>query len=97
MLNSSVRMVLHESRLMLTLDMRNEGSSDHEVSLSFELPFISRLYDEVETGYECCSPVPKPATDNVSSTWQFDLSDFSDKRVSSQFISFHKILQHSPC
>jgi hypothetical protein len=42
--NSSVRMVLAESQILLTLAVRNGGGAPERLHVSFEIPFVSRIY-----------------------------------------------------
>ena len=75
--NSSVRMVLGRSQILLRLDLQNSGDQPRPVNLSFELPFVSRLYPEVEEGYECCTPKPLQAGPGARNTsaWRFTRRD----------------------
>jgi hypothetical protein len=66
--NTSVRMVPAESQILLVVDLHNRGSTPQPLNVSFEIPFVSRLYAEVESGYEASSPTPlTPGAGCVSS------------------------------
>ena len=71
--NTSVRMVLAQSQIMLTLTLRNAAKTPQPLNVSFEIPFVSRLYAEVESGYEGSSPTPLPAGPQARNTndWKF--------------------------
>ena len=56
--NSSVRMVLGQSTVLLMLELTNRGTTQRRANVSFELPFVSRLYPEIDAGYESSSPFP---------------------------------------
>jgi hypothetical protein len=47
------------------------------VKLTFEAPFVARLYNEVEQGYECCPPNPLENSRNAT-PWVFTLSPPTD-------------------
>lgn len=91
-----VRMPLAESIVMLTLSLsKNNASSGGDgdgdgngggdevipIPVQFDIPFISRLYPEVEHGYECCSPYPASNSRNASD-WEFQI--INDRTSSTQ-------------
>ena len=67
---SSVRMPLGQAQVLLLLEVRNNGTAPQPARLSLETPFVSRMYSEVEAGYEGNSPKPLTNSRNASD-WTF--------------------------
>ena len=68
--------MLAQSQVLLTLTLQNAGSTPQPLDVSFEIPFVSRIYPEVEGGYESTSPTPLqpgPGSRDVSA-WVFTRS-----------------------
>ena len=80
--NTTVRMVPGRAEVLLAVDLANAGVGEQGVDVQFELPFVGRLYAEVEKGYEATQPNPlnprktePPHGARDASDWTFEVQD----------------------